>query len=213
MARQPSAKTLVDRQLGRNRKDVIPAGDTYRIPNHSGIKNFTAERPEWDDQQVNLGSVGFGASAPTRTTYKGGEVLAFNKAQDNSITFTAQLTHAYKIGSNIDFHLHVVHPDNGAGSSRWKLTYSWADIGSAFPAETTVYKNFTNSGQDIHQYAEIKEGISDGVSGVSSILICSLTREGTDLADTYDNDVYLVALDFHILKDTMGSELETQKWT
>ena len=35
--RPPSAKTLVDRQLGRNRQDVIiPAGDTFVVPNHSG---------------------------------------------------------------------------------------------------------------------------------------------------------------------------------
>ncbi len=43
MARQrgrpPSAKTLVDRQLGRNRQ-VIPATDTFRIPNYSGINDF-----------------------------------------------------------------------------------------------------------------------------------------------------------------------------
>lgn len=34
--RPPSAKTLVDRQLGRNTGIVIPAGDPYIIPNHSG---------------------------------------------------------------------------------------------------------------------------------------------------------------------------------
>jgi len=35
--RPPSSKTLVDRQLGRNvGKSVLPAEDTYRVPNHSG---------------------------------------------------------------------------------------------------------------------------------------------------------------------------------
>ena len=35
--RPPSAKTLVDRQLGRNIKHpIIPAGDGFIIPNHSG---------------------------------------------------------------------------------------------------------------------------------------------------------------------------------
>ncbi|MCK5017478.1 MAG: hypothetical protein KAS32_10460 [Candidatus Peribacteraceae bacterium] len=36
--RPPSTKTLVDRQLGRNLKHpVLPAGDSYPIPNHSGL--------------------------------------------------------------------------------------------------------------------------------------------------------------------------------
>lgn len=35
--RPPSAKTLVDRQLGRNViHPVLPAGESYIIPNHSG---------------------------------------------------------------------------------------------------------------------------------------------------------------------------------
>jgi len=35
--RPPSAKTLVDRQLGRNTKHIVlPAGEDYIIPNHSG---------------------------------------------------------------------------------------------------------------------------------------------------------------------------------
>ena len=37
MARPPSTKTLVDRQLGRNTKqEIIPAGESFIVPNHSG---------------------------------------------------------------------------------------------------------------------------------------------------------------------------------
>lgn len=37
VGRPPSAKTLVDRQLGRNTPNpVIPAGETFIVPNHSG---------------------------------------------------------------------------------------------------------------------------------------------------------------------------------
>ena len=35
--RPPSAKTLVDRQLGRNvQHPILPAGDGFIVPNHSG---------------------------------------------------------------------------------------------------------------------------------------------------------------------------------
>ena len=39
--RPPSAKTLVDRQLGRNVKHpVLPAGDDFIVPNYSGVDNY-----------------------------------------------------------------------------------------------------------------------------------------------------------------------------
>ncbi len=42
--RPPSAKTLVDRQLGRNIKHpVLPAGDDFIVPNYSGVGNELKE--------------------------------------------------------------------------------------------------------------------------------------------------------------------------
>ena len=41
---------------------------------------------------------------------------------------------------------------------------------------------------------------------MSSVLLCSLQRKGTDAVnDTYDDDIYVVAMDFHIEMDTVGS--------
>lgn len=165
----------------------------------------------WDDQQVNISAVGFGASAPTKTAYKGSEILAFNKAQDNQIFFNIQLSHKYKIGTNINFHIHLVHPDAGAGTTRWKFSYSWAKIGSNFPTETIVFKNCTCTGADTHQINDIIDITPPENMGTSSILLCSLTREGTDLSDTYDNNIYLVGLDFHLELDGIGSKNELFK--
>lgn len=39
MGRPPSSKTLVDRQLGRNRPNILPAGESYIVPNYSGVKD------------------------------------------------------------------------------------------------------------------------------------------------------------------------------
>ena len=44
--RPPSAKTLVDRQLGRNRQ-VLPAGDNFVIPNYSGTENYLDEKAQY----------------------------------------------------------------------------------------------------------------------------------------------------------------------
>ena len=56
--RPPSAKTLVDRQLGRNVKHpVLPAGDTYQIPNLSEIRKGNEV---WNFR----GKVGIGTTTP-----------------------------------------------------------------------------------------------------------------------------------------------------
>ncbi|MCP6720493.1 MAG: hypothetical protein KJI72_04220, partial [Patescibacteria group bacterium] len=56
--RPPSAKTLVDRQLGRNVKHpVLPAGDDYQIPNLSEIR---VGNEVWNFR----GKVGIGTTTP-----------------------------------------------------------------------------------------------------------------------------------------------------
>ena len=49
------------------------------------------------------------------------------------------------------------------------------------------------------------------ITGVSSMLICSLTREGTDADDTLLQDVYCAEVDFHYQKDSFGSRTRTMK--
>lgn len=166
----------------------------------------------FDDQQVNLGQVGLGASAPTWTAYKGSEVLAFDKAQDNQIVFTAQLTHRYKLGSTLEFHCHNVAPDNNTGDVVWILTYSLADIGDDFPAETSVSKtcSIAANSADKHLLFDLAD-LAVQSDGVSAVILCSLTREGTNIADDYDNDIYLTALDFHIEVDNIGSRTDSSK--
>lgn len=181
------------------------AGKTRIEPD--GTLVFIDDAIVWDDLQVNLGTVKLpGVSDPTWTAYKGGRVLAFNKAQDNIITFTAQLRHSYREGSDIEFHLHTAYPDSNAGDVRWILTYSWANPEEDFPAETTVTTDIASpANQDQHNFDEIIAAIDGAGKKISSVLICSLMREGTDGADDYDNDVYLAALDFHFQKNMVGS--------
>jgi len=178
-------------------------------------KTLELDTEVWDDQQVSLGAVGFGASAPDWVSYKGGKVLGFDKAQNNEITFIAQITHKYKVNEDIEFHIHLAYPDGNSGNTRWTLTYSWANITGQFPTETSVSATIASPAEiDNHQVAEIAATISAAGAdqgGISSVLICSLTRDGSDAADTYDNDVYMVALDFHVPLNTIGSRQEASK--
>jgi len=192
---------------------LVIGGDTnYSEFEADGTLVFNGAATVWDDQQIVLGTVKKGSSAPTDIAYKGCQVLAFNPAQDNKIFFTAQLSHKYKLNSTVEFHIHNTVPDNNAGVIRWIFTYSWADVGDDFPTETTITIDQTMSAnsQDEHFLFSIGN-LTGSASDVSSILLCSLTREGTHGNDTYANDTYLTAMDFHVEYDTVGSREELSK--
>ena len=177
-------------------------------------KTLVLATPVWDDLQINIDNAKLpAADAPDYTAYKGGEILRFKKDATNSFPFKAQLSHRYKEGSDIEFHVHIIYPTTGAGNSRWRMTYSWANRGQVFAAETTTTAvTLPASGvADEHTLGEIIASISGAGKTVSSGLICTLTRLGADGADTYDDYVYLFAADFHYQIDTEGSRTGTTK--
>ena len=61
---------------------------------------------------------------------------------------------------------------------------------------------------ELHSFGNLTAG---GGAVTSSVLLCSLQREGTHGSDTYDDDIYLVAIDFHLEQDTVGSRQTTTK--
>lgn len=191
---------------------VTPSGDFYVNcpPDHT----LELISPVWDDVSIAMAQVRQPASsAPTWTPYKGSQVPAFSPTQINALYFSAQLPHSYLEGTDIEFHIHIAYPDNGAGNSVWYFTYSWANDGDPFPdptmspqviiASPTVANN--------HQLAEII-AVMDGTNKeISSVLICMIQRTGTHVSDTYASDIYLVSGDFHFMKDTLGSRMEFTK--
>lgn len=164
----------------------------------------------WDDQQVDISSVRLPASgAPSWQAYKGGQVLSFAAAATNTIYFTVQLPHSYKEGSDIEFHIHLAYADGNAGNTAWTFTHSAAAIGGTFPEETTVSLVAAASpGEaDNHSVHDLATITGAGL-GISSMALCSLARVGGDASDTYASAAYLVGLDFHVRKDTLGSYQE-----
>ena len=95
------------------------------------------------------------------------------------------------------------------------MTYSWADINGAFPAETTITatRDVQNDSADTHILLDIGDVLASnkvGTDDVSSMIICSLERD-TSVADNYDDSVYLLEADFHYQIDAPGSREEFTK--
>ena len=161
----------------------------------------------YDDLQVNPVNAKINKSEePSTYAYKGGYVVGFADAADEVLYFTAQLHHQYKEGTNLNFHLHLIYADGTTGNADWTFTYSWANVHTNFPTESTI--NTTTAAPGEADYAAIGSiGELNGTGkNMSSLLICSLTRNGTAGTDTYANTVYVVSMDFHMEMDKPGSD-------
>lgn len=167
----------------------------------------------WDDLSIAMAQVRAPASlSPTWTPYKSSQVPAFSATQVNVLYFSAQLPHSYKEGSNIEFHIHVAYPDAAAGNSVWYFTYSWANMGDAFPVPSSATVTKSSIGiVDGHQLIELVANIDGTGKEISSVLLCSIQRTGTHGDDNYGNVIYLVSGDFHYQVDTLGSRTITAK--
>jgi len=181
-------------------------------------KTLELTQAVWDDLRTPANAVKLDSTnPPSSASYRDGSVLSFSKIQNQKIYFNVQVPHRYELGSDIEFHIHYVLPTGGSGAGaenvKWDFTYSWANIGDAFPASTpaTATIDVQNLSADTHYLGEIEDSMDgSGIDGVSSMLICSLERD-TSVADNYDDVVYLLEVDFHYKSNTMGSRLEVAK--
>jgi len=165
----------------------------------------------FDDQQVSVGSVTNAADDPDIVSYKSSQVLAFgSEAPDEGVTFDIQLTHKYKGNTILKPHIHVVYPNANAGESVWTLTYTWANVNEVFPTETSDQQIFAAprvaDKHVIHSFDDIQ--VSGDSKSLSSFLLLSLTRNGSEGEDTYGSDIYLLGFDIHLELNRIGSNEE-----
>jgi len=196
-------------------------GGVVALSPSEAIAILTNSGSMWDDLRVPINSIKVsGTKPPTWTSYKGGEVLAFSDqailGNEENVFFTIQLPHTYKEGTDIICHVHWVPEDNAGGDVYWALSYSWASVDTAFPAATTIYKasaaGTTTDAHILSTFATI-DGDPAGVNFlISSMLICQLRRNSSDIKDTYTGkSAYLLEFDVHYQVDALGSTSELVK--
>ena len=195
-----------------NARTIIGTGGNNTEFEPDGTLKFKGNATVFDDIRTPMTSIRItgpgGTTPPDEVMYKGSVVLAFGGAgtDDEKGFFTIQIPHSYKEGSDITPHIHWTPEDNTAGTVRWILTYSWANIDAAFPAETAnAIEVVADQTTDKHQ-RDFFTAITGTGKTISSMILCSIQREDSDPNDTYNNkDAFLLEMDFHFEKDTVGS--------
>lgn len=188
------------------------AHDTSR-PSSRDVGVAGSSQIVFDDLQVSLSAAKTPpASAPTWRTYDFGlggpafSVLGF--AIGDYIDFYMQTSHAMKLQSTLDNHLHGTLPSNDAGKRiQLQLDVIAAGIGDQFAAVagSPFTKEMLLAGTEAnkHNYIEIAD-IPGVNTTVSSVYLCRLTRIAAS-ADDYPLEVYLIYNDSHYQLDTVGS--------
>jgi hypothetical protein len=194
----------------------VGSDTAYLEINSSGTLTLKGDATVWDDLRFPAQALKLsGTKPPTWTAYQGGQVLGFSDqsiaGNEESVSFVAQLPHAYKEGTTIYPHLHWASADTSLGNVVWKLSYSWGNWTGTFPTATTTTMTVTKSTTlNYHSMNSFSPIVGTGKE-ISSILICDLSRNSSSGADTYTASAYLVEADIHIEQDALGSIIELDK--
>lgn len=200
-------------------------GTNYTAFEADGTLEFNGTATAWDDIRIVTGSMTRpGAADPVYKIYDvngGGTntyLLEFAKA--DWATFTVQLPHQYKQGSDIYVHAHWTPGAQGSAESGntvgWKVQHSWANLDGAFGTMAEVDLSDTCGGTNHAHYMTPDIAITGTSKTISSMLICNILRTDTGTDDTWSNAAsgslpMLLEVDFHFEIDTIGSRTITAK--
>jgi hypothetical protein len=142
----------------------------------------------------------------------------FSATARNDVFFEAQISHAYREGSDMLCHVHYIPLTNNVGNIIWELEYSFKNINAAFGNTTLVtpITQGTSGVAGVHTVTALAT-ISGGALTVTPVLISAfvigrLSRLGNDGGDTYTGECAFLGIDFHLQQNTLGSELEFIKF-
>jgi len=183
------------------------------------LKTPTSRGGNWDDLRIPVtvtktgGSKkpGFVKIGDNGAGSQGVFTYAFDFNTEEELYFVAQMPHSWKLGTDLDIHVHWGGSDASVANVVWGLEYSAATIGGNLGTTTIITTTGTTSGvASDNQYTDFTPVITTGWE-LSQLILCRIFRDATNAADTYNADAYLYEIDFHYKQDSIGSQEEFLK--
>lgn len=183
---------------------------------------FTVGDSIWDDLRVSASATKVSPvtdKPDTETIRDGLTTLAFDAGSVEAVTFTVQLPHTWKTGTDVHPHIHW-SPGNSTntGTVVWGFEYTIISELGNFPEADTLFVSDAGDGVAYkHQIAVFTAIDMSGIGGTSPMFICRLLRDGDEsesgLTDSFNNDAFFLEFDFHFQKDGAGSDaIRTKSW-
>lgn len=164
----------------------------------------------WNDLIIPGLATRVGGTAPTFAAITGGIYgLRFNAGATESVHASFEIMHDYKEGTNLDFHVHWCPTTTNTGNITWGLEYTICNIGTPFPAATTVTATVAAPGVvNRHVLTDVVSIPGYGLR-IGTVIIFRLYRSGA--TDTFTGNAFLLSVGVHYQCDTLGSRKETSK--
>ncbi len=179
----------------------LTSQDTIYI--HDGVVegNLTLNSPFWAEINTPANECGiFPGDAPTAANCQAGFVYLYADqalpANETYVHFNVLTPHDYVDGSNLTFRVHFVFNSDQVGTCiRWKLAYSWANDGEAYPVSTNIWAltNPSNNDSLINNYIDFTP-VSGAGKTSGSTLLCYLSRNSSDVSDNYTDTAIFVSV-------------------
>jgi len=206
--KQISWKTLFSKMGG--------ATNYLAIDPLTGEISFQGNSTYWDDIRIPVTSFATDGKAPVfkkildnGSASVGIWLYAFEKqinpTNEQQLYFATQLPHDYKVGSNLEPHVHWFPSTTEINSVIWGLEYSIVNINGVFPNTTiTTATQVLDGTAKKHYVTSFPTIIGTGLS-ISSMLIGRIFRNSSAVGDTFTGDANLLELDLHYQIDSIGS--------
>lgn len=176
--------------------------------------------PVWDDIQVSISQLRIPtANAPTWRTWNYGigggvqfSILGFDV--NETVDLFIQTSHAMKLQSILDYHMHWSVPTNSAGD-RFQVQIDAIAAGLDSPFAVVSGSPFTTeytldgSESGDHKLLDLAEMDGENPT-ISTAFIMKFTRIAASVNE-YSGELYVVFTDGHYLRDALGSRLENEK--
>lgn len=176
------------------------------------VSALTFSDTVWEDLRFPAQAINPAGAASPPTVSQTTGMLEFQGSTDNAIAGQAQLPHAWKYGTALHVHLHLIFPTANTSNSRWKLEYKiFPVVGTGAATYAAAYSDggtITVPNPNVASKIEIHEW--DPISMAGQVGSCSLLWKISRLAssDAADNDTSVIVLtefDIHYEIDKLGS--------
>lgn len=175
--------------------------------------------PYWEELAVpaaSMGSLLNAESAPATNCQSGFAFLFVDEAlavDEKIIYFTVEMPHDYAEGTDVIPCVHFVFGSDEVGTCvRWRIAYSWANIGEDFAPATTIWalSDPANNNSLEHQATKFAP-VSGTGKEISSLLLCLVSRNSSNASDDFTGMVSLLGASILYQKDSPGSTSEWSK--
>lgn len=171
--------------------------------------------PAWDDLRAPSSAINPAGSAAAATVDTEDGSLIFSNGQVQTVAISFQMPHAWKVGTDVSFHIHWCKTTSAAGTVKWQVKYKWTNIGDVIPAFSAfadgteaIPNSDTANKHAIFEFTDFA-GTGKTISSQLTVVLQRLSSGGG--ADTYAAPVKLLEADLHYQIDSFGSKEEYVK--